>query len=56
MEKNIQAQTLPPREALLSLADGLKVLPTLNTIMDKVLQVLTDDEASLQRPLECSEV
>jgi putative nucleotidyltransferase with HDIG domain len=42
-------QTLSPREKLLATADTLKVLPTLNTIIDEILRILADDNSSFHR-------
>ncbi len=44
-------QTLSPREDLLEKAETLKVLPTLNAIIDKALGVLSDENASFSRIL-----
>ena len=40
------------REALISKASDLKVIPTLNGIMEKVLQVLGNNNSSLEIVLE----
>ncbi len=45
-EKNGHMQTLSSRRDLLEKAETLKVLPTLNAIIDEVLRVLADENAS----------
>ncbi|MGD0230708.1 MAG: HDOD domain-containing protein [Syntrophorhabdales bacterium] len=39
-------QTLSPSEELLEKVERLKVLPTLNAIIDEVFQILADDNSS----------
>ncbi|MGA3175404.1 MAG: HDOD domain-containing protein [Syntrophorhabdales bacterium] len=48
MDKDLHKETVTPREALLARADKLKVLPTLAPIIDKVLSVAADDNASFR--------
>ncbi|MGD0485565.1 MAG: HDOD domain-containing protein [Syntrophorhabdales bacterium] len=47
--KTGHVQTLSPREDLLEKAEALKVLPTLNAIIDEVFRVLADDNSSFSR-------
>jgi len=42
-------QSLSLREDVLAKAETLKVLPTLNTVIDEVLRVLTDENSSFNR-------
>jgi putative nucleotidyltransferase with HDIG domain len=42
-------QTSSLRDELLARAEALKVLPTLNTVIDEVLQVIADDNASFKQ-------
>ena len=48
MDKDVSKETVTPREALLARADKLKVLPTLAPIIDKVLLVAADNNASFR--------
>ena len=42
-------QSSSPREDLLSRAETMKVLPTLNAVIDEVLRVLADENSSFNR-------
>ena len=49
-------QSISHREDLLSKAEAMKVLPTLNAVIDEVLRVLADENSSFNRLFNVVEI